>query len=70
MAYENVVPDGTNTGRLSVVLSEDLAGNPLRGGSFGEANDLATLSVQQQAHHRGRGQHRSECCAGAIARRP
>ena len=51
VSSENVVPDGTNTGRLSVVLKgEDLAGNPLQGGgSFGEANDLATLSVQRRA---------------------
>ena len=51
LSSENVVPDGTNAGRLSVVLKgEDLAGNPLQGGgSFGEANDLATLSVQRRA---------------------
>ena len=32
MSSEQVVPDGTNTGRLSIVLKgEDLAGNALRG---------------------------------------
>ena len=48
---ENIIPDGANEGRLSVVLNgEDLAGNPLQGGgSFGEVSDLATLSVQRRA---------------------
>ena len=46
-----MVPDGANAGRLSIVLvGEDLAGNTLvGGGTFGEANDLATLSVQRRA---------------------
>mgnify|MGYP001260253671 FL=1 len=48
---EQVVPDGQNSGRLSVVLKgEDLAGNPLLGGGdFGQSSDLATLSVQRRS---------------------
>ncbi|MAH41118.1 MAG: hypothetical protein CMO41_02585 [Verrucomicrobiales bacterium] len=51
LSSESVVPDGANAGRLSIVLvGEDLAGNTLvGGGTFGEANDLATLSVQRRA---------------------
>ena len=47
----SVVPDSQTTGRISVVLvGEDLAGNPLEGGgSFGEAHDLATISVQRRS---------------------
>ena len=51
MSSEQAVPDGQTSGRLSIVLQgEDLAGNALEGGGdFGEANDLATLSVQRRA---------------------
>ncbi|MFZ8906778.1 MAG: hypothetical protein ACO2Y2_05420 [Poseidonia sp.] len=51
LSSESIVPDGANAGRLSVVLNgKDLAGNSLvGGGSFGEDNDLATLSVQRRA---------------------
>ena len=47
----SVVPDSQTTGKISVVLvGEDLAGNPLEGGgSFGEAHDLATISVQRRS---------------------
>lgn len=51
IASENVVPNGANSGLLSVVLvGQDLAGNPLDGGGdFGTEHDLATLSVQRRA---------------------
>ena len=51
LSSQSVVPDGKNTGRVSVVLvGEDLAGNSLLGGGdFGEANDLATISVQRRS---------------------
>ena len=51
VASEQVVPDGANAGRMSVVLKgEDLAGNALEGGGdFGESTDLATVSVQRRA---------------------
>ena len=47
----SVLPNGAFSGRLSVVVrGQDLAGNPLLGGGgFGEANDLATVHVQQRA---------------------
>ena len=51
LSSQSVVPDNQNTGRISVVLvGEDLAGNALvGGGTFGQANDLATISVQRRS---------------------
>jgi hypothetical protein len=51
LSSEQVVSGGKNSGRLSVVLKgADLAGNPLLGGGdFGEAFDLATLSIQRRS---------------------
>lgn len=51
LSSEQVVPDGKNSGQLSVVLKgEDLAGNPLLGGGdFGQASDLATMSIQRRS---------------------
>ena len=51
LSSQSVVPDNSPVGRVSVVLKgEDLAGNPLTGGgSFGESDDLATISVQRRS---------------------
>ncbi|DAC08027.1 MAG TPA: hypothetical protein D7H88_04210, partial [Candidatus Poseidoniales archaeon] len=51
LSSEQVVPNGKNSGWLSVVLKgDDLAGNPLLGGGdFGQALDLATLSIQRRS---------------------
>ena len=50
LSWTDAVGFASNTGRVSIVLeSEDLGGNSLRGGgSFGEANDLATFTVQMR----------------------
>ncbi len=51
VASTTVLPTSAFSGRLSVVVKgQDLAGNPLvGGGTWGEANDLATVHVHQRA---------------------
>ena len=50
LSWTDAVGFASDTGRVSIVLeSEDLGGNFLEGGgSFGEANDLATFTVQRR----------------------